>query len=122
MSDLFHTTATGVAVMGVGLHLVLAGRIFTHREMFVPAGLLLGYAAVAAATLGASAVHQIQDTIHQQPFGADDLIALVPIIGFVIVGLIGAWQVGRHIGAVESKRRVDNVTANVTYLDVRNLA
>ena len=122
MLDDIRLVMTLLAVMGIGLHLVLMSRVIVHREMFPMWGLVTGYAFVAAATLSASAVRRFSDNFTAQPLHIGDLLGPVPIIGFLIVGIYGAWTVGRHIGSIESMRKIDKVTQNVTHLDIRRLA
>ena len=116
------TVATAFAFIGIGLHLALAWRVVSHRKMFAVPNLILAYAVTAALTLAASAVRRLQDRFHDQPLHLGDVLGLVPIVGFFVVGLYGSYLVGRHIGIVESKQKVNEVTANVTYLEVRKLA
>lgn len=120
--DTFRTIVTAFALIGIGLHLALAWRIAFHRDLFALPSLILSYAGVAALTLAATAARRLQDRFTEQPLHLGDLLGLVPVVGFVGVGLYGSYLVGHHIGAVESKRKVENVTGNVTYLEVRKLA
>lgn len=120
--DDFRTILTAFAIIGVGLHLALGWRVATHKAMFAVPGLVLAYAVMAALTLSASAIRRLQDRFYDQPLHMGDWLGMVPIVGFFVVGLYGSYLVGRHIGVVESKQKVNEVTANVTYLDVRKLA
>jgi hypothetical protein len=122
MLDGVRVLLTLIAFMGIGLHLVLMSRVIAHREMFQLWGLITAYAFVAAATLGAAAARRLTDRFNDQPFHGGDLLGPIPIIGFFVVGIYGAWTVGRHIGSIESMRKIDKVTQNVTHLDIRRLA
>jgi hypothetical protein len=122
MLDEFRAVVTGFALIAIGMHVVLFVRVLAHRDMFAQWGLITAYAGGAILTLFATAARRLQDRFYDQPLHLGDFLGLVPIVAFLAVGVYGTWTIGRTIGSIEAKRRIDEVTQNVTYLEVRKLA
>lgn len=122
MLDEFRIILTGMALIAIGMHLTLLWRVVLHRDMFVQWGLIVAYATAAMLTLGATATRRLQDRFFEQPFHIGDVLGVIPIVALLVVGIYGTWTIGRTIGVIEAKRRVDEITQNVHYLEVRKLA
>lgn len=122
MVDEMRIFLTFLALAGIGLHFTLAWRVYVHRDEIPLYRLLVAYAVVSMGVLSVSAFWRLHDNFLTRPLNIGDLTALVPILGLLTVGVYGAMTVGRRIGEIETLRRIDKVTQNVTYLDVRKLA